>query len=93
MSTAAERSAFGGYCRLASPLEGSFYTLYRNAWFFGAYKHASEHPVPVDIDMNVIHITYKYNIYDYMFMFHPNIDVHSYIHSSKLLPCPSRVHI
>ena len=34
---------------------------------------------------------YKYNIYDYMFMFHPNIDVHSYIHSSKLLPCPSRV--
>ena len=32
----------------------------------------------LDIDMNVIHITYKYNIYDYMFMFHPNIDVATY---------------
>lgn len=30
------------------------------------------------MDMNVIHITYKYNIYDYMFMFHPNIDVATY---------------
>ena len=90
MSTAAERSAFGGYRRLASPLEGSFYTEMLGC---RALKHACWHPVPVDIDMNVIHITYKYNIYVYIHVYVSSKHRYRYIHSSKFIPCPSRVHI